>query len=375
MTRWWPGRRAALTAAGVGVGLAGRAALRRLRADDLTGQVALITGGSRGLGFLLAREFGQAGCRVALCARDEDELRRARAELADAGVEALGVPCDVGDLPQVEAMMERVTERLGGVDILVANAGTIEVGPIATMTTADFQRAMDIMFWGVLHPILAVLPGMRERGRGRIVTITSIGGKVSVPHLVPYSSAKFAAVGLSEGLRAELARENIKVVTIVPGLMRTGSIFNAYFKGQQEQEFSLFSLAGSLPFLSMDAERAARQIVLATRLGEAERTLSIPATLMARFHGIFPGPTANLLGLINRALPGPGGAGAVSARGVRVDQRIESAALDALTAMSRSAADRFNEQPGPSSIPAIRRPPDDARPEQHNEAGKDEPSG
>lgn len=100
---------------------------------------------------------------------------------------------------------------------------------------------------------------MRARRRGRIVNITSIGGKVGMPHLLPYTCAKFATVGLSEGLRAELGREGIRVTTIVPGLMRTGSHLKAMFRGQHEQEFTWFSLGASLPLVSMGAERAARQ--------------------------------------------------------------------------------------------------------------------
>src|SRR5581483_5724484 len=151
------------------------------------------------------------------------------------------------------------------VDILVNNASIIQVAPVEALGPREFQHAMAVNFWGVVHPTLAGLPRMRARRRGRIVTITSIGGKVSVPHLLPYGAAKFAAVGFSEGLRAELARDGISVTTIVPGLMRTGSILNAVFKGPHRAEFAAFSVLGSLPLVSMDAERAARQIVAATR--------------------------------------------------------------------------------------------------------------
>ena len=109
---------------------------------------------------------------------------------------------------------------------MVNNAGMIQVGPLATTTKEDFVTALDVMFWGTLYPTLAVLPQMRARGRGHIVNITSIGDLVSVPHLLPYTCAKFAAVGLSEGLRAELGPVGIRVTTVVPGLMRTGSYFS-----------------------------------------------------------------------------------------------------------------------------------------------------
>jgi short-subunit dehydrogenase len=105
---------------------------------------------------------------------------------------------------------------------LVNNAGVIQMGPVEDQSLEDFEEALGTMFYGVLMPIWSVLPQMISRGEGRIVNITSIGGKLSVPHLLPYNCAKFAAVGLSEGLRAELGRSKISVTTIVPGLMRTG---------------------------------------------------------------------------------------------------------------------------------------------------------
>ncbi len=166
---------------------------------DLTGKVALVTGASRGLGFLLAAELLRQGCRVAICARDEPELQRAREALERGGGEVLAVACDVSDRAAVEALVARTAEHFRGLDVLVLNAGIIQVGPVRTMRVEDFEDALGVMFWGVVLPSLAALPHLR-RSRGRIVTITSIGGKVPFPHLLPYNSAKFAAVGFSEGL-------------------------------------------------------------------------------------------------------------------------------------------------------------------------------
>ena len=248
-------------------------------------------------------------------------------------------------------MIEEVTRQFGRIDILINNAGIIEVGPLDEMTIEDFQQAHDVMYWGTVQPTLAVLPRMRERRHGRIVNITSIGGKVSVPHLMPYSAAKFATTGFSEGLRAELAGTGITVTTIAPGLMRTGSHLNAAFKGRQAREFTWFSLGASLPLVSMDAERAARQIVRAMRRGEADRTLTVPATLLAAFHGVWPGTTAGIFGVVNRfILPSSGGSGTRADRGMTVENRSPSAVRDGLTEWGRDAAERFNEHPGPVSV-------------------------
>jgi short-subunit dehydrogenase len=200
------------------------------------------------------------------------------------------------------------------------------------------------MFWGMLYPILAVAPGMMARRQGRIVNITSIGGKVSIPHLLPYSCAKFAAVGLSEGLSAELAQYGIRVTTVAPGLMRTGSHLQAEFKGQPNKEFTTFSLMASLPMISMDARRAARQIVSATKRGATECTLSIPATLLAFFHGLWPGPTVQMLGAVNRFLPQPGEVRGRGVRGETVQEQMPAGqrqVFNLATSLGQQAAQRY----------------------------------
>ena len=185
-------------------------------------------------------------------------------------------------------MVAEAERKLGRIDILVNNAGLIQVGPFSEMTVLDFERTMDVIFWGSLYTTMAVLPSMRERGTGSIVNITSIGGKVSIPHLLPYSCAKFATVALSEGLRTELAPEGIRVTTIVPGLMRTGSHLKAEFKGQHAREYAWFSAGAGTSLVSISAERAARSIVRAAVRGDSEKILSFPAELLGHLHPLFP---------------------------------------------------------------------------------------
>ncbi|HEY0003202.1 MAG TPA: SDR family NAD(P)-dependent oxidoreductase [Pyrinomonadaceae bacterium] len=329
-----------LAAAGVGALVAARALLRKWREYDLREKVVLITGGSRGLGLVLAREMAEQGASLAICARDVDELERARADLLRRGARVVAVPCDVTDREQVREMIDVVTEHFGRIDVLVNNAGVIQVGPVEVMTLEDYEQAMNVHFWGPLYTTLAVLPQMRRRREGRIVNISSIGGKISVPHLLPYSASKFALVGLSEGLRAELAKDRIVVTTVCPGLMRTGSPRNANFKGQHRAEYAWFSISDSLPVTAMQAERAARQIVEACRRGDAEIVLSVQAQLAVRFHGLFPGLTQDLLGFVNRLLPAPGGIGRKRAKG---KDSASSLSPSWLTTLTEWAAQRNNE--------------------------------
>lgn len=308
---------------GLGLALAAQLGMRLIgrRRRNLTGQVALVTGGSRGLGLLLARELGQRGCRVAICARHLGELDRAQRYLEAHGAEVMAIRCDVTDQADVHEMVRQIGGRFGEIDILVNNAGVIQVGPVSSMTVEDFEQAMAVNFWGSVYTTLAVLPAMRARRRGRIANITSIGGKVATPHLLPYVTAKFAAVGFSEGLRAELGRDGISVTTVVPGLMRTGSFVHALFKGRLGSEFAWFRAGATSPLTAMDATRAARKIIGAVERREAEITIGLRARALQLAHDLFPGATSRALAGVNRLLPPPDG----ERRGVVPAQRMRTA--------------------------------------------------
>ena len=328
------------TAAGAGALFAARQFVRAQRFLQLAGRSVLITGGSRGLGLVMAREFAGHGARLALCARDAEELERASGELASAGAEVIAIPCDVTRPDEVEAMIGQVLDRFGQIDVLVNNAGTIQVGPMEVTTIEDYEQALRTHFWAPLYTTFAVLPGMRRKRAGRIVNISSIGGKISVPHLLPYSASKFALCGFSEGLRAELAGSGIFVTTVIPGLMRTGGPRHALFKGQHRAEYAWFSIGDSLPVLSTSAPAAARRIVKATQYGDAQLVLTLPAQLAVVFRGLFPELTADVLGLAGRLLPGPGGIGHKSALG---KDSTSSLAPSWATKLTDAAAERNNE--------------------------------
>lgn len=293
----------AIIGAGVGLLLAARKLAQRAPAPGFEGEVVLITGGSRGLGYALVEEFARQGARIAICARHEHGLQAAYQKLTPQGVELFTVQCDVTRQEQVQAMVEQVTAHYGEINVLVNNAGIITVGPLEAQTQQDFEESMNVMFWGAYYTIMAVLPQMRARQDGHIVNITSIGGKVAVPHLLPYDSAKFALVGFSEGLFAALHKDGIAVTTVVPGLMRTGSPINATFKGNHQAEYTWFSIADSLPLITISAEKAARQIVKATRQKKVEITLTLAAKLLEKFHCLFPGLTGHIMAIANRLLP------------------------------------------------------------------------
>ena len=307
---------------------------------DLRGKTVFISGGSRGLGLVLAREFARRGAKVAISARDGEALQRAADDLKRLTEHVLTVETDITVREDANLALDQVRRKFGPIDVLVNNAGTISVGPLEVMTMDDFRDSLNTHFWGPYFTTMAVLEEMQSRRQGRIVNISSIGGKISVPHLLPYSVGKFALTGFSEGLRSALLKDNIYVTTVCPGLMRTGSPRNALFKGNNEAEYAWFSISDALPGLSMDADRAGRQIVQACVRGQAEVVLSVPAKLAVLFQGLLPGLTADALALVNSMLPSADRSEKLAKTG---KQSASEASPSWLTALNERAAQRNNE--------------------------------
>lgn len=329
-------------AAGVAAAMIGSRLLRGRRRIDFAGRVVMITGGSRGLGLVLAREFAAEGARIVLLARDERELDRAKRLLEEEhSAEVLAIPCDIRRRPDVRAAVGRVLEQWASVDVLVNNAGVIQVGPLEHMHHEDFENAMATHFWAALHLIVELVPAMRRRGFGRIVNIGSIGGRVAVPHMAPYCASKFALTGLSDSVRAELAPHGIAVTTVSPGLMRTGSPMNAEMKGRHAAEYAWFAIADSLPGMSISANRAARQIVEACRYGDPELTITLQARTASMLNELLPSVVARAMMLGTRLLPRPAGPEGDESRRGRDSESVWAPSL--ATTLSDRAAVLNNE--------------------------------
>ena len=261
------------------------------------------------------------------------------------------------DQQRVKEFLAVARQRNGPVDVLVNNAGVIAVGPLDEQRLEDFEQSLRTHLWAALYTALDVIPEMSARRTGRIVNIASFGGKVAVPHLLAYSVGKFALVGLSDGLRVELARRGVTVTTVCPGLMRTGSHRQAAFKGRHEEEYRWFALGNALPGLSMSAESAARQILRGVALGDAEIVLGLPAQLAVLARAVAPGLVSALAAAADRfILPEPGGVGPRAVKGA--DSRGRTP--DLLTAHIDRASERNNETrpgvalPPPRPSPASR---------------------
>jgi len=308
--------------------------------------LALIIGGSRGLGLAAARQLADRGYRLVLAARNAEDLERAATQLRTTGASVEVQACDVRDQAGIEALVALV-EETGPIEVLLHVAGVIQVGPLASLSRDDFREAIDIMLWGPINTSLAVSPLMVGRGHGRIGIVTSVGGLIPAPHLLPYSTAKFGATGFSRGLRSELSGTGVTVTTVEPGLMRTGSHVNAQFVGNQGEEFAWFSAADNIPLLSMDADRAAAQIVNAVLAGRAVVQPTPMAKVAQRVDALAPNATSLLLGAVTRLLPkAPPSAAHEKIPGHEAQQRLRPRAqkqMDLITTLGRRAGKRLNQ--------------------------------
>lgn len=283
----------------------------RRRSRLRNGQVAIITGGSSGLGLAIAHRFGRAGLKLVLAARSISDLKAAKQELLDRNsvsseADIALVACDLSVQEQAASLVHTAIESFGTLDVLINNAGIIDVGPMEDHPLQAYERAMAVNFFAALYTTYAALPGFLERRSGAIVNISSVGGKVAVPHLLPYVAAKFALTGFSEGMHAELRHKGVRVTTVCPGLMRTGGETHAHFRGQIEKEKAWFQTSARTPLLSASATYAAEQVFKAVDAGRAELTITPQAWLAARFAGLAPESTQFILSLINAyVLPDP----------------------------------------------------------------------
>ncbi len=270
---------------------------------SLKDKVIVITGGSTGLGLALARKLVHEGSFLALCARSEGDLELTKLEFISHGFKIFTSVCDVSQPEQVDAFIESVLARFGKIDILVNNAGVITVGAMESFALEDYESAMDIMYWGIVHATRAVLPHFKAMNGGQIVNVTSIGGLVPVPQLHPYVAAKYAAVGFSLAMAAELRKDKIAVTTIAPGLMRTGSFINALFQRNNRKEFKLFAAMSTAPMITISADKAVRDIVSAIRHKKIFTILGVPAKVIHELNHFFPGTMIRIFGFLNKFVP------------------------------------------------------------------------
>lgn len=191
----------------------------------LRGQVALITGGSEGIGRATAEELAREGARVAICARRADVLQQAAAAIGAAtGAEVLAVPADVTSADELARCIQNVTAQLGPITLLVNNAGGHAAGGLEAIDDAAWYADLDLKLMAAVRACRLVAPGMRAAGGGRIVNITAIFGKHPSANSLPTSVSRAAGIALTKSLSKELAKDNILVNTICIGLIKSAQM-------------------------------------------------------------------------------------------------------------------------------------------------------
>lgn len=331
-------------------------------------KTVLITGGSRGLGLELARQFADEGAKIAILARDAAELEKAANILeSHARVPSYVLPivCDITSEEQTRDAFYEACEKFGGIDVLVNNAGSILVGPAKSMTREDYMAQLELHLFANMRltDLMANQHGCaraREENKSefearylnprkklagpRIVNIISMGGKVGVPHMLPYDVSKFALAGYSQGMRSELALQGISVTSVYPALMQTGSPIQAVFKGDHEKEYSWFASADNFPGLSMDIEKAARLIIEAARRRDAELILSALGRVREIVNAFLPETMASVMTAFASLMPS--GQSDEYKTGAAASETFETSALTKpLAKKAKKTAKKNNQKP------------------------------
>jgi 3-oxoacyl-[acyl-carrier protein] reductase len=249
----------------------------------LRGKVALITGGSEGIGRATAKAFAAEGARVAICARREEPLRAVEAEIRNAGGQCVALPADVRRAEAVEGFVSAAHQRFGQIDILVNNAGTSAARPFEQVTDEEWIEDLDLKLLAAVRTSRLVVPLMRQQGGGRIVNITMIGAKQPGPASVPTSVSRAGGIALTKALSKEFAADKILVNTVCVGLIKSGQI--------ERRARTAF------PEVPLDAAytRMGQNIPL-RRVGEAEEVADLILFLCSERAGYITGDAINIDG-------------------------------------------------------------------------------
>jgi NAD(P)-dependent dehydrogenase (short-subunit alcohol dehydrogenase family) len=247
----------------------------------LAGRVAIVTGGTQGIGHATARRLVGEGARVAICARGRDRLDEAVAALRSEGGEAIGVQADVSLAQDCERLVVETVAAFGGIDVLVNNAGTSRTGAFESVTDEVWQEDLDLKLFAAIRLARLVLPHMRARGGGRIVNVTNIGGKQPGARTMPTTVSRAAGLAMTKALSKELAPDRVLVNAVCIGLVRAGQHASRAARQGIDPEALYRDMARSVPL---------------GRVGEADEAAAVIAFLASGAASFVTGTSVNIDG-------------------------------------------------------------------------------
>lgn len=263
---------------------------------DLFDKWCLVTGAGSGIGEATAKAFKARGAKLILADIRRDSVDRVAATLREEGADARSYAVDVSSYEQMETFFDWVIEQVGGLDVLVNNAGILRTGGVLDTSIEDFHAVVDVNYWGVVYGTKLFLPKMLERGGGAIVNVASASGIVGYAPLAAYSSTKFAVVGFSSALRAEVAGRGVHVCTVCPGLVRTNIGMHTPVDPSEQAE-----ITETLEKHGIPAEKVGEAIAVALEKGHAEIHVGADAKAIALMDRLLPGRASRLLHRIVRS--------------------------------------------------------------------------
>ncbi|HET6371484.1 MAG TPA: SDR family oxidoreductase [Nitrospiria bacterium] len=233
--------------------------------SQLSNRVAIVTGGSRGIGYSIAEAYLRAGARIAICARDEVRLREAAGRLSRLG-EVLAVPCDVSDLEQVSRMVEKTIDRFGRIDILVNNAGIgMTYGRVGEIDPQQWAYVIAVNLIGTFNCCHSVIPRMVKEGGGKIINLKGYGADFPSPRVTAYGASKAAIVGFTRSLAREYKRSGITVNYLSPGVVKTDLLLNREATEEGRPYLKRFD-----PLIDLLAVPVERPAMLAVKMASSE---------------------------------------------------------------------------------------------------------
>lgn len=244
---------------------------------------ALVTGAARGIGRATAELLAKRGAHLVLADADREELDALGHELRGQGTTVLTYGVDVSDREAMRVFSEWAFEHAGDIDVLVNNAGILEIGGIEDTPWSAWDRVLAVNLWGVIHGCRYFAPAMRKRGKGQIVNVASASGEVGFASLLAYTTSKFGVVGFSQALRAELVEDNVGVSVVCPGLVTTGIFEHDRFATDVRGK-----LRDLLKRHGMPPEHVAQAIVYAAERNRAVMPVGAQATALHWAGRIFP---------------------------------------------------------------------------------------